>query len=72
MNAQSRHMSAINIKRGLRFVHKRILDEPRTGKAECIVTRVARGTVYYKVGGRGASGCFPVEEFPKWAEIPEK
>jgi hypothetical protein len=57
------------IRRGARFRHKRILDESLKGHAECIVTRVARGTVYYKVNGEGASGCFPVEEFSRWGEL---
>jgi hypothetical protein len=52
------------LRRGLQFRHKRIID------AQCVVTRVCRGMVYYKVLPNSSSDCFPVDQFDRWAEIP--
>jgi hypothetical protein len=51
------------LRRGLQFRHKRIID------AQCVVTRVCRGMVYYKVLPNSSSDCFPVDQFDRWAEI---
>lgn len=63
--------------KGRRFTHARIRDERDLSKGqECVVTRVVRGTVYYKaIHGADADGqlilagggCFPVEQWGRWA-----
>jgi hypothetical protein len=66
----------IEVANGRRFTHTRIRDERDLSKGqECVVTRVVRGTVYYKtVHGADAQGrlilagggCFPVEQWSRW------
>lgn len=62
--------------KGLRFYHSRVLDTVKwDGKSPqlFVVTRIARGTVYYRavydLGTRetlGSPACCPVEDFPRW------
>jgi hypothetical protein len=69
-------MSHPTPKKGLRFYHSRVLDGMKfDGKSPQLfeVTRVARGTAYYRavydLGSRetkGAVACCPVEQFQKW------
>lgn len=55
--------------KGLRFIHSRVLDAANRPQ-QFEVTRVARGTVYYRaVEGAelvGAPQCCDVEDFPRW------
>lgn len=49
-------------KRGMKFVHKRLI-----GDEVCVVSRVADGVVYYKVGDeRKAKNYIPVKDFHKY------
>lgn len=45
---------------GARFLHTRYLDTTRPGHqpAECVITRVTGGTVYYRVGGPAGAKVF--------------
>jgi hypothetical protein len=66
------------MKRGTRFLHARILDAskmPEKVPQVCVVTRVARGTVYYRPDygllddgspWLGSPGSFPVGNTDRW------
>jgi hypothetical protein len=53
------------MKRGDRFIHKHWLDE-NNKPLECVVTRVARGTVYWRPVGGGSPMCFSLESSEKY------
>lgn len=51
--------------KSLVFRHSRLIDEEKKPML-CIVTKIARGTVYYRPVSGGGVDCCPVEEFSKW------
>lgn len=54
---------------GHRFYHARVLAEDG-GPQLYEVSRIARGTVYYRPvyeDGPGKPDCCPIEEFPRWS-----
>jgi hypothetical protein len=53
------------MKRGDTFIHKHWLDE-LNNPLECFVTRVARGTVYWRPVGGGSPMCFGVDQISKY------
>jgi hypothetical protein len=53
------------MKRGDTFIHKHWLDE-HNNPLECVVTRVARGTVYWRPVGVGSPMCFSLEIAEKY------
>lgn len=54
--------------KGLRFLHSRVLRDDYKTPMEFVVTKVAKGTVYYRPVDGGAPNCCPVEEFSKWCK----
>lgn len=50
--------------KGLRFLHPRVLDE-RNEPMEYVVTKIARGTIYYRPVSGGAPQCCDVEQFDR-------
>ncbi len=58
------------LRKGDRFLHKRLLEVDYRTPAECWVSRVALGTVYYHTfeGERGSPNCFPQEQRERWVK----
>lgn len=54
--------------RGLEFDHARVIDTDKR-PMRFVVTRIARGMVYYRPVSGGSPQCCPVEEFPRWVKI---
>jgi hypothetical protein len=75
-NAAPSSLSAVGVvaypKRGLRFFHAHFLNEERDGPMEFVVTRVARGVVYYRPADGGSPMKCGLEEFPRYAKQGEQ
>ena len=54
-------------KKGVRFFHARIIDEDGSPML-FVVTKIARGTIYYRPVSGGSPDCCPVEDFPRWCQ----
>lgn len=50
--------------KGLKFFHARVLDE-KYQPMQYVVTRIARGTVYYRPVDGGGPECCDVDYFPR-------
>lgn len=57
----------MELKRGTRFLHTKFITEDKK-PLECVVTRIARGIVYWRAVEGGSSYCFSLEEAPKYVK----
>ncbi len=63
----TRDQAAVHVKRGLRFEHQHFLDDTLKRPMIHVVTRVARGLVYYRPADGGSCSFRDVKGFLKHA-----